>query len=189
MLRQRLKQLQDLKSDRTNLEWVKEVVKTCLFYNDVEQAKNFLKYSEFANKDVEYLSLYINTYSELKNDKFGTVKMEELMENEIIFETFDIFSLFVELLYHFKQKEYLNMIYDKHKKEDILELFHIRALYKTTKSLKYLKLIIEMDDYITKEEYEAYAKRRGIKRSEVLRIFKATNAQWAYDLLCFIDSK
>ncbi|OQS55267.1 hypothetical protein EHP00_589 [Ecytonucleospora hepatopenaei] len=210
MLKKRLKYLQNIKEKRTNLEWIKEIVKTCLFYGDVAQARLFLRHNEFTNKEIDYLNLYIDCYeylscftkdsasknmkNKLKKTKYNITKknkntesdtfISDLLKNDVIFESYEVFILFTGLFHAFKRKEFFKEINNLNKETDNLEVFHYRALYSITQKVKWMERIIRNDGNVTLEEYKKYAKAKGIKRSDVLRIFKATNATWAYLLLC-----
>ena len=167
-----LQYLQNIPSKYKNINWFTEIVKVCCFYNDTERAFSFLESTDSFKSNTKFLKIYIEIYIELRdNDAFCIDKWIDC--NEI----HNNLKLFIYLLMHFKKPSEIYKFSELN-----LDVMHFDDLYRMTGYKCFLYKLVEESPYVDRKTYEEYAKERGINKKEVLNIFKATNAKWAYAL-------
>ncbi|ORD94788.1 hypothetical protein ECANGB1_2327 [Enterospora canceri] len=168
MIKERIKYLQTIKTKFSNMTWTKEVVKTHLFYNEIEKCKAFLRYSEFGNKEADFLVHYVKAYEKLKN-KQGDQRM--LLENDALKHL----DFFISLYEAFD----VTIDYNAFKNCE-LTVANAYILYHRSELSYFLDLIVENDPYASKELFIEYSKQNGIKECIVMNVLEHRCCDWAF---------
>ncbi|EDQ31149.1 hypothetical protein EBI_22555 [Enterocytozoon bieneusi H348] len=171
-IKDRIKYLKHIKKTSFNIYWTEEIIKTFLYYEEPQQAKNYLKHFEFTNKRCNYLHLYINTFEKLALNKFD---LQDITNN--IDDYLSHLKLFIPLIEHYQYKiNYLLLVQNN---LSALSLTNLYYLYERSNAFEFLEMIVQRDPFINKDLYKKYSVKNGVNKKDIFRILMVHNCDWA----------
>ncbi|KAI5147989.1 hypothetical protein ENBRE01_0049 [Enteropsectra breve] len=188
-----LRILTTMRKSDSSVRVIEEVISTYILFGDTCGAKEYLKYYEFANKNVMHLSSLLGLHDLLSSE---SVEIDSALEiaysglkhkycEGILRCLSDLVMLKMKCTIseiHSNNMEKIEALFDKAyvSKIGTAQLRYLHSLF--TKNMFILARIVKTDKTLEKEVYLEYVKSFGLLREDIMDILYRQKSEWALSI-------